>query len=937
MSSLSDETDKLEDKFDRLGQAIKKVTKDFGALATGGATSGARTTSRAVKARAQSPKDVGLKDSGVKDLSRDFQVAGSQVSESSSLLANKFQRIALEGGGLGYALHSLSELIEGPVIQVFNDVFKLQRRGISAQGNLLDFYIAAGKAGMSLDEYITLIEANTVAVARSKSFADFNNRLEATTEQLAGLGVFGAAARNMTATMMSSATTLGIPQEQLGNVVTDQIETFKQLRDVTGMTAAGFQQLVADFSKMEEAQGLLLGMAPAQREAAKKDLFNSYALGQQMGLTADASQRLGAALLAQRKMTAVDRFKAQGTIRQAGAIVGMGANETEELAKLGLKKNRTEEDNRRFVELGGRMQAGLETMQNSGNIAAENIADQLGGIFPGGLGEQLKAAGEAKLTTDSGNAQKNFTASTGKFGQFVGQFGTWVEGLTKSPLYDMAKALGGIALGLAAFRVLGGGGAISGAISEGLKSALGIGAKTSKAAAAAGNIGAAAPTWSTTLGAAVQSMATSTKEFLKTPHWTMNMGAAHGPRVMESSKVLKAAGDIPNWTTSLGADGKGAKGGRISRAMGGVANAVKTGSNAVVNAGMSSGKHIANSFANISKGISGGFTSLGSSLWNSARGIASGGAAAAGSIGKMGLGLLKGLTGPFAAIFAGIEEIFTGEMAKALGLGDGIFGRILGVAIAGFNGILTGVSRLFDGAANWLLEGLGIKFTVNTTKFFDLVTSYIVDGWKMVGSVLMKTLASVIESVTGIFGLKAPFVDQLRAGADKIDQSIAISAANRNEMLATEGGTLRKQGENLKEKEKIVKASAAADSKTTVSTAGVVMGLDSLVSSAQSTVQQAQAGMNRAAVIATPGQTDRAGVTQPDVNKSQVEDKKEAAVVSGGSSIDNMTAVLAVLQQQLEIAKLQLAAMSGKKEEPVVQLSRSPLPSTADLTKAVYA
>jgi len=1021
MGKLGDETGDLEDSFNELGAALKKVKKQLGSLVTAG-SAGTGAANGAAKA-AKPAKIPKVKDSGVKDLSRDFEEAGDTVSKSSSLLSNKFQRIAMEGGGLGHALHSLSQLIEGPVIQIFSDVFKLQRRGIAAQGNLLDFYIAAGKAGMSLDEYIKLIEENTVAVARSKSFADFNHRLEATTEQLAGLGVFGAAARTMTATMMSSATTLGVPQAQLGNVVTDQIKTFKQLRDVTGMTAAGFQQLVSDFSKMEEAQGLLLGMAPDQREQARKDLFNSYTLGQQMGLTADASQRLGAALLAQRKMTAVDRFKAQGTIRQAGAIVGMGAGETEELAKLGLKKNRSKEENARFVELGGRMQAGLETMQNSGNLAAENIADQLGTAFPGGLGEQLRAAGEAKLTTDSGEVNKNFSASTGKFGQFVGQFGTWVEGLVKSPLYDIVKNLGGIVLGLAAFRVLGGGG-ITGAITEGLKGALGFGGKggakdtATAASATAGNLGAAAPAWTTTLGAAAQNMASSAAEIVKAPNWNTALGASSGAKtagipatakistaglttalgangsglvtaMSELTTSLGAAGpklgdaaktvqhQIPAWTTSLGAAEKTSTGlfsrlfesigsvlkggsasvtqagtsstGLFSRMFGSIGSVLRNGSVAVAQAGVSSGKYVGNSFINVAKGMKDGLTGLGSSLWNGAKSIATGGAAAAGSFGKMGLGLLKGLTGPFAAIFAGIEEMFTGEMAKALGLGDGIFGRILGVAIAGFNGIFTGISRLFDDVVNWLLEGLGIKFTVNTTKFFDMATSMIVDGWKMIGSGLMKALAWIIESVVGIFGLKAPFVEQLRAGAASIDKSVAESTANREKMWETEGSTLRKQGENLKEKEKIAATAAAVDKKANVSTSGVVMGLDSLVSSAQSTVQQAQAGMQTQAaqqaqpamqaapVIATPGQTDRAGVTQPDVNKPQVEEKKEKPVVSGGNAVDNMAAVLVVLQQQLEIAKQQLAAMSGKKDEPAIQLSRPPLPSTADLTSAVYA
>lgn len=1035
MGKLGDETGDLEDSFNELGAALKKVKKQLGSLVTaGGAGTGASSRGAKPAKPAKIPK---IKDSGVKDLSRDFEEAGDTVSKSSSLLSNKFQRIAMEGGGLGYALHSLSQLIEGPVIQIFSDVFKLQRRGIAAQGNLLDFYIAAGKAGMSLDEYIKLIEDNTVAVARSKSFADFNHRLEATTEQLAGLGVFGAAARTMTATMMSSATTLGVPQAQLGSVVTDQIKTFKQLRDVTGMTAAGFQQLVSDFSKMEEAQGLLLGMAPDQREQARKDLFNSYTLGQQMGLTADASQRLGAALLAQRKMTAVDRFKAQGTIRQAGAIVGMGAGETEELAKLGLKKNRSKEENARFVELGGRMQAGLETMQNSGNLAAENIADQLGTAFPGGLGEQLKAAGEAKLTTDSGEVNKNFSASTGKFGQFVGQFGTYIEGLVKSPLYDVLKSVGGIMLGLAAFKVLGGGSIVA-AVVEGVKGAFGFGGKGGIVKGLAGALGvgakstAAVGAASATAGtAALQALGVAAGELTSTlgaqgvaaGELTSTLGA-QGPKIIKAGDAVAEAklspkapnlttslgangaggpGKMPNWSTTLGADPvekiKYAKGsaidlvdqapdwstsgkpqataeatvkkstGRISKTMQMLSEAIKRSSSTVVEAGRSAGSAIMSSV----KGA-GAVGAVAAEVSEKALVAAAGeGAETAAKAGTKTIGKTVGraLLGQLSRfplvsfIFGAIEEVFTGDIGAATGsvekeaiefgksgwavrLGSMLFSKIGDMTVAGVRMIATSLLGLGD----FVLTAFGLDdlFGVSLVNIFDRAFSFLLAGWEGIKSFLYDKAGSLFKamgltSLGGWFGKKA----------EEAENAQTTNFDNITKLSKDGSATLSSIGDNNQKTLEAQKKGAEAAAKATAGSTkqlqnNVVMGLDSLVSSAQSTVQQAQANMQTQAaaqqaqpakqvtpVIATPGPTDRAGVTQPDVNKPQVEEKKEKPVVSGGNAVDNMAAVLVVLQQQLEIAKQQLAAMSGKKEEPAIQLSRPPLPSTADLTSAVYA
>jgi hypothetical protein len=305
--------------------------------------------------------------------------------------------------------------------------------------------------------------------------------------------------------------------------------------------------------------------------------------------------------------------------------------------------------------------------------------------------------------------------------------------------------------------------------------------------------------------------------------------------------------------------------------------------------------------------------------------------------------LFKSVFGPeLGFIFGSVEELFTGEMTKALDLGDGIFGRILGAVIAGFNGIFTSVSRVFDDSINWLMAGLGINFKVNTTKFFDYITGGIVDGWKMIGSILLKTLANIISSITGIFGIKAPFVQSLRDNADSLDESLAKSSAARKEMWNTEGATLRTIGEKqLAAGEVTANKADIQATRIASATSKTVSGMDSLVASAQGTVAAAQAGIptgQMTSQIATPGQMDRASVTPPEVNKVQVEDKKPDDTKTVSMQADNMAAVLTVLQQQLDIAKQQLAVLVSKKEpEPMAQLTRSSLPSTADMTNAMYA
>jgi hypothetical protein len=921
MDKLGDRAEALANRFSKLDRSIKMVTGSFGKMVAGAGGPKGKAGVRGVRGvdatGVESKKTAG----GLEDL-------GSQATQ----VGGVFGKLVAGSVGLVGAYSHLKHLIEGPVIDVFNDVFKLQRRGISAQENLFDFYLAAGKAGMSLDEYTKLLEENSAVVARAGSFKEFNERLESTSNNLAGLGVFGAAARNLTATMQSSATTLGVPQEQLGGVMTQQIETFKELRKTTMLTASGFDQLVKSLAENETVQNNLLGLAPQERQARMNELLQIRTMGEKMGLTSQQSQKLSDAILAQRQSTAPERFRAMGSIRQGGAIMGMGSDQAEELARLSGKKNLNPEEAKRFTELAGLYKQGLEAMENSDNIQTQNIAEQVKANAPGHLTRILDAAGQAKLTTDSGPVKnKDFGTATGEFGKSVGIFASAVEGIFKNPLWkglvEVGKIFGSFAAGIIAQKglaaVLGGGKA------KGAAMAATKGGTVTKAALSEGKSAASG------IGDILTNMVSNMKN----------------PLQMMRDFATKDIG-------SLEGIGRG-----VGKGVGSIVRGVKS----VPSAFMSVGKGIASSGSSIVSSASeyaGWFTSIlkdgaaagkegmtatelivqeGGALLKGAGKTLLGGFEGVAGIVKGAGSMFKAVFGPeLGFIFGAVEELFTGEMTKALDLGDGIFGRILGAVIAGFNGIFTSVTRLFDDAANWLFEGLGINFKVNTTKFFDYITGGIVDGWKMIGSILLKTLANIIESITGIFGIKAPFVKSLRDNADSLDASLAKSSEAREQMWNTEGATLQSVGAKQLEAEKTLadKADAQA-SRVVTATSKTVNGMDSLVAAAQSTIASAQAGMpagQTPAQVATPGQTDRASVTPPEVNKTQVEDKKKDDAKTVSTQADNMSAVLAVLQQQLDIAKQQLAVMTGKKEpEPAIQLARSTLPSTADMTNAMYA
>ena len=354
--------------------------------------------------------------------------------------------------GLSYATVGIISMLgqfKGAVLPVVDDFFKLHTLGIQASSSLGGLYLDAARAGMSLSDYTDMLQTSGPAVARALTFDSFNKTLKVSNDQLATLGIFGKSASQLSATLANSATTLGIPQAQLGKAMSAQINTFEQLRKTTLLTADGFKTIITELSNMDEVQNNLLGLSGQERSARMTELAQIQTLGLTMGSTEEASRALGKAIIEQRKMSAPERFKTAGVARQAGAILGMNASDVEAYAKARQAKNPNAEQAAIIARVGGQMETGLQQMLNSGNIQQEYIAEQLKERF--GAGDQaLGAAGKVALTASSGPIQnKELGKGASTLVQGAGMLLTYAKGLMENPI---GSAIVG-ALGSAAFNI----------------------------------------------------------------------------------------------------------------------------------------------------------------------------------------------------------------------------------------------------------------------------------------------------------------------------------------------------------------------------------------------------------------------------------------------------------------------------------------------------
>ena len=365
------------------------------------------------------------------------QGPGGRLGGALTSMTGKVNSAASAVGGFAVALAGL-------IIPITEDVLKLHAAGIQASSALGGMYIDAAMAGMSLDDYTKVIQESSAAVTRSGSMEEFNNTLSVGTKQLKGLGIFGADALKLSASLATSTTALGIPQDQLVDSTQMQISTFERLRKSSLLTASQFQKLTEELGENQTVQSQLLGMAPAQRASRFAELTAIKTIGLSMGSTKKASDALGDALIKMRDASAPKRFEAAGLIRQAGAIYGMDPAATERAARLSLRKNRTLEEDTELARLAAPIEAALQrAMNNDNNIGGQFIAEQLSEKFGGtSFGKVMQAAGNVAMTADSGQAGVNadFAVGTSQLIQAAGDLMSAAKGLKENTI---VKALGG--------------------------------------------------------------------------------------------------------------------------------------------------------------------------------------------------------------------------------------------------------------------------------------------------------------------------------------------------------------------------------------------------------------------------------------------------------------------------------------------------------------
>lgn len=385
------------------------------------------------------------------------------------------------------AVIAFTAAIGAAIVPVTRDVLMLHSAGIQASSALGGLYVDAARSGLSLQEYTKVLQSSSVAVTRAGSMDDFNDTLQISRDRLENLGIFGAEATRLAASLATSTTTLGIPQEQLAAATNAQIDTFERLRKTSLLTAEEFQKLSESLADNQTVQSQLLGMAPQQRAARQSELLQIRTLGLSMGATKKASDALSDAIIAQRNATAPKRFEAAGLVRQAGAMLGQDVGATETLARLSRKKNLTAEEAALGARLAAPLQAAIERELNSGDISREFRAEQIQErLMSNGFGKFLQASGNVALTASSGPAGVNqdFAKGASDLLKATGRLLAWTDGLEKNTIIKsigagvlgaiVTRAIGGLLMGRVA-----GGGLISGlkTIIDGTYNVLGRGVK----------------------------------------------------------------------------------------------------------------------------------------------------------------------------------------------------------------------------------------------------------------------------------------------------------------------------------------------------------------------------------------------------------------------------------------------------------------------------
>lgn len=355
-------------------------------------------------------------------------------------MMNNFSALSTSGSAVAFVFGKIVDVAQ----RVAEDFFQLSRIGMGSMGNLTDLYKYSIMAGMSMKEYTNMLNESMLVASRAGNLENYNRIISAQDKTLASMGIFGSEARAFQASLAQSSAAMGISVNDLTSATKSQVDVFDKLRKSSNMTADQFAKMVDTVSNNEQAQKELLGLAPRERMARMNELIQLQTVGSKLGMTAEASQKLGEALINQRRASVKERFDQGAALLQMGAFTGNGAA-GQRAFELNMKgRRRSADEDKELMGLVQQMDRSSQQMYENGSLGSQNVLDQLGeNLEKGSLGELVKQSRGASLAQDAGKVgQEAFGKHVGEFGQWVGQLTAWTRGLQESIAGPLVAGVG---------------------------------------------------------------------------------------------------------------------------------------------------------------------------------------------------------------------------------------------------------------------------------------------------------------------------------------------------------------------------------------------------------------------------------------------------------------------------------------------------------------
>jgi hypothetical protein len=382
---------------------------------------------------------------------KEFKARGAKAGHDEEKVDEAFGKATKVLGTLNSMLVSLMR--NG--VQMVDEMFQtLAARGYGTTDSYVGLSKAAWDAGMSLREYAQFMDQNMIAISRASSFTAFQANLKSGTDALAKFGVFGEDATRLAGTMMSASTALGVPQAQMGDAIKGQLGVFEKLRKTTNITANEFAELTKQLGEDAQVRTELSALAPNEALQRQTAILDQMSYARSLNLSTSEVNKYTAAILAQRKTTVKQRFQQAGRLQQVSGLLGMGGGKADELRQLSMNKYKTGDEQKRYMDLLGEVNTGLEQMQQSGGPGSQYQSDTMREMLDqAGMGQDLEAASAIKAGKQSGDfANKDMGKQLSSIDQKLGTMMAWLDGFTKGPIGQaIVSMVGGIGTLIATF------------------------------------------------------------------------------------------------------------------------------------------------------------------------------------------------------------------------------------------------------------------------------------------------------------------------------------------------------------------------------------------------------------------------------------------------------------------------------------------------------